>query len=180
MVYGDYCHSPRLFPLTLSYVIVVQKAMGMGVALRQGLQYTLARGGIRVLQMAAVGTVIVAAMTMVSNANHERWQKIIVILVGITASLTIRGLGDRLRVWVDRRFFRENYNAEHVLTDLSDQVRSIVEPKSLLETVAAGSPKPCMCRKSQSASGGGQQPAFAWANGPSRSRSPARRGRRCC
>src|SRR5882757_2382291 len=125
-----------LFPLTLSYVIVVQKAMGMGVALRQGLQYTLARGGIRVLQMAAVGTVIVAAMTMVSNANHERWQKIIVILVGITASLTIRGLGDRLRVWVDRRFFRENYNAEHVLTDLSDQVRSIVEPKSLLETVA--------------------------------------------
>ena len=126
-----------LFPLTLSYVIVVQKAMGMGVALRQGLQYTLARGGIRALQMAAVGTVIVAAMTMVSNANHERWQKIIVILVGITASLTIRGLGDRVRTWVDRRFFRENYNAEHVLTDLSDQVRSIVETKSLLETVAS-------------------------------------------
>ncbi|MGB8535381.1 MAG: GAF domain-containing SpoIIE family protein phosphatase [Acidobacteriaceae bacterium] len=125
-----------LFPLTLSYVIVVQKAMGVGVALRQGLQYTLARGGIRVLQMAAVGAVIVAATTMVSNVNHERWQKIMVILVGITASLTIRGLGDRVRTWVDRRFFRENYNAEHVLTDLSDHVRSIVEPKSLLETVA--------------------------------------------
>ena len=125
-----------LFPLTLSYVIVVQKAMGVGVALRQGLRYTLARGGIRVLQMAAVGSVIVAAMTMVSNANHERWQKIVIILVGITASLTIGRLGDRLRVWVDRRFFRENYNAEHILTDLSDQVRSIVEPKSLLETVA--------------------------------------------
>ena len=29
-----------LFPLSLSYVIVVQKAMGVGVALRQGLQYT--------------------------------------------------------------------------------------------------------------------------------------------
>ena len=125
-----------LFPLTLTYVIVVQKAMGVGVALRQGLQYTLARGGIRVLQMAAVGAVIAAAVAMVSNANHERWQKIIVILVGIAASLTIRGLGDRVRVWVDRRFFRENYNAEHVLTDLSDEVRSIVEPKSLMETVA--------------------------------------------
>jgi phosphoserine phosphatase RsbU/P len=124
------------FPLTLSYIIVVQKAMGVGVALRQGLQYTLAKGGIRVLQMAAVTAVIVAAATMVSNANHERWQKIIVILAGITASLTIGRLGDRLRVWVDRRFFRENYNAEHILTDLSDQVRSMVEPKSLLETVA--------------------------------------------
>ncbi len=44
-----------LFPLTLSYVIVVQKAMGVGVALRQGLQYTLAKGGIRILQMIAIG-----------------------------------------------------------------------------------------------------------------------------
>ena len=69
-------------------------------------------------------------------ANHDRAQKIIVILVGITAYFTIRRLGDGLRTWVDRRFFRENYNAEHVLTELSEQVRSIVEPRSLLETVA--------------------------------------------
>ena len=125
-----------LFRSTLSYVIVVQKAMGVGVALRQGLQYTLAKGGIRVLQMIAVGTVIVAGTTMAGNANHERPQKIIVILVGITAYFTIRRLGDGLRTWVDRRFFRENYNAENVLTELSEHVRSIVEPRSLLETVA--------------------------------------------
>jgi len=125
-----------LFPLSLTYVIVVQKAMGVGVALRQGLQYTLARSGIRVLQMVAIGAVIVAALTMAGNANHDRVQKTIVILVGITAYFTIRSLGDRLRTWVDRRFFRENYNAENVLTELSEQVRSIVEPRSLLETVA--------------------------------------------
>jgi sigma-B regulation protein RsbU (phosphoserine phosphatase) len=125
-----------LFPLTLSYVIVVQKAMGVGVALRQGLQYTLARSGIRILQLIAIGTVIVAGTTMAGNANHNRAQKIIVILVGITAYFTIRRLGDGLRTWVDRRFFRENYNAEHVLTELSEEVRSIVEPRSLLETVA--------------------------------------------
>jgi sigma-B regulation protein RsbU (phosphoserine phosphatase) len=125
-----------LFPLTLSYVIVVQKAMGVGVALRQGLQYTLARGGIRTLQMLAILAVIVGGTTMASNANHDRTQKIIVILAGITAYFTIRRVGDRLRTWVDRRFFRENYNAEHVLTELSEEVRSMVEPRSLLETVA--------------------------------------------
>jgi phosphoserine phosphatase RsbU/P len=125
-----------LFPLSLTYVIVVQKAMGVGVALRQGLQYTLARGGIRALQMGAIGAVIIAAITMAGNANHDRAQKTIVILVGITAYFTIRRLGDGLRTWVDRRFFRENYNAENVLTELSEQVRSIVEPRSLLETVA--------------------------------------------
>jgi phosphoserine phosphatase RsbU/P len=126
-----------LFPLTLSYIIVVQKAMGVGVALRQGLQYTLARGGIRVLQLLAIGVVLVAGTTMAANASHDRAQKTIVILAGITAYFTIRRLGDSLRTWVDRRFFRENYNAEHMLTELSEQVRSITEPKSLLETVAA-------------------------------------------
>ena len=126
-----------LFPLTLTYVIVVQKAMGVGVALRQGLQYTLARGGIRVLQGGAIGAVIVAATAMAGNASHDRPQKIIVILVGATAAFTIRRLGDGLRTWVDRRFFRESYNAEQVLSELSEQVRSMVESKSLLETVAA-------------------------------------------
>ncbi len=126
-----------LFPLTLTYVIVVQKAMGLGVALRQGLQYTLARGTIRVLQFIAMGVVIVAGTTMAGNAVHDRPQKIIVILAGITAYFTIRRLGDNLRTWVDRRFFRESYDAEHVLTELSEQVRSMIEPGSLLETVAA-------------------------------------------
>ena len=69
-------------------------------------------------------------------ASHDRPQKTIVILVGITAYFTIRRLGDGVRTWVDRRFFRENYNAENVLTELSEQVRSITETKSLLETVA--------------------------------------------
>jgi sigma-B regulation protein RsbU (phosphoserine phosphatase) len=125
-----------LFPLSLTYVIVVQKAMGVGVALRQGLQYTLAKGGIRVLQAVAMGAVVIAATSMASNVNHDRWQKTVVIVVGVASGLTIRRLADRLRTWVDRRFFRENYNAEQVLTDLSEQVRSINEPKPLLETVA--------------------------------------------
>jgi phosphoserine phosphatase RsbU/P len=126
-----------LFPLTLTYVIVVQKAMGVGVALRQGLQYTLARGTVRVLQLIAMGVVIVAGTTMAANAGHDRPQKLVVILAGITAYFTIRRLGDKLRTWVDRRFFRESYDAEHVLTELSEQVRSMIEPGSLLETVAA-------------------------------------------
>jgi sigma-B regulation protein RsbU (phosphoserine phosphatase) len=126
-----------LFPLTLTYVIVVQKAMGVGVAIRQGLQYTLARGGIRVLQVAAVTAVVISGTTLAANVSHDSLQKTIVILIGIAAYFTIRKSGDRLRTWLDRRFFRENYNAENVLSELSEQVRSIIETKPLLETVAA-------------------------------------------
>jgi sigma-B regulation protein RsbU (phosphoserine phosphatase) len=125
-----------LFPLTLAYVIVVQKAMDVRVALRQGLQYALARGGVRVLQALLVVAVIATAVAMAEDASRNRPQKITVIALGIVAALTIRRLGERVRTWVDRRFFREAYNAEQVLTELSEQVRAMVEPKSLLETVA--------------------------------------------
>ncbi len=49
--------------------------------------------------------------------------------------LITRG-GERLRGWLDRRFFREAYNAEKILGELSDQVRTMVETGPLLETVA--------------------------------------------
>ena len=126
-----------IFPLTLAYVIVVQKAMGVGVALRQGLQYAFARNGIRLLRILAVTAVATAAVMTVTDSSRNRPEKIAVIAVGLAAVFSIRGLGDWLRTWVDRRFFREAYNAEHVLAELSEQVRAMVEPKSLLETVAA-------------------------------------------
>src|SRR4029077_12555865 len=123
--------------LTLAYVIVVQKAMGVGVALRQGLQYAFARNGIRLLRILAVTAVAIAAGITVTDPSRNRPEKIAVIAVGLAAVFSIRGLGDWLRTWGDRRFFREAYNAEHVLAELSDQVPAMVEPKSLLETVAA-------------------------------------------
>jgi sigma-B regulation protein RsbU (phosphoserine phosphatase) len=126
-----------LFPITLAYVIVVQKAMDVRVALRQGLQYAMARNGVRVLQALLVIAVVATAVAMAEDASRARTQKIAVIALGIVAALSIRRLGERVRNWVDRRFFREAYNAEQVLTELSEQVRAMVEPKSLLETVAA-------------------------------------------
>jgi sigma-B regulation protein RsbU (phosphoserine phosphatase) len=41
-----------------------------------------------------------------------------------------------LRLWIDKRFFREAYDAELILSELSDDVRTMVETKPLLETVA--------------------------------------------
>jgi sigma-B regulation protein RsbU (phosphoserine phosphatase) len=125
-----------IFPLTMAYVIVVHKAMAVGVALRQGLQYALAQNGVRILQVLGVAAIMVAAFSMANSPGRNRPQKITVIAFGVTAVVTIRRVGERLRTWIDRRFFREAYNAEQVLTDLSEQVRSMVEPKTLLETVA--------------------------------------------
>ena len=50
--------------------------------------------------------------------------------------INVRRLGERLRTWIDRRFFREAYSAEQILGELSEKVRTMVETKPLLETVA--------------------------------------------
>ena len=126
-----------LFPLTLAYTIVVQKAMDVRLVVRQGLQYALARNGTRVLQVILVAIILFTAVNMASDVNRNRIQKIAVMVVGVVAVFTVRRAGDRLRDWIDRRFFREAYDTEQVLTELSDEVRSMVEPKSLLETVAS-------------------------------------------
>jgi sigma-B regulation protein RsbU (phosphoserine phosphatase) len=126
-----------LFPLTLAYVIVVQKAMAVSVALRQGMQYALAKTGLRALQALLVAGAITAAMSMAADPSRNRPQKITVIALGVTAVVIVRRMGGTLRTRIDRRFFREAYNAEQVLTELSEQVRSMVDLKPLLETVAA-------------------------------------------
>jgi sigma-B regulation protein RsbU (phosphoserine phosphatase) len=124
-----------LFPLTLAYVIVVQRAMDVRVVVRQGLQYGLATTGIRILQLIAIAIVIATAFALGSKSNQLG--KMVLIAIAITVGFAIPRLGNRLRTWTDRRFFREAYNAEQVLSDLSDQVRSMVETRPLIETVAA-------------------------------------------
>jgi phosphoserine phosphatase RsbU/P len=123
-----------LFPLTLAYVIVVQRAMDVSVVVRQGLQYGLAKNGIRVLGFIAIGIMIAIVIAVGSISSVP--EKMIVIGLSVTLMFSIPRLGEPLRNWTDRRFFREAYNAEQVLSELSDQVRSIVETRPLIETVA--------------------------------------------
>src|SRR5215470_395481 len=51
------------------------------------------------------------------------------------AILVVRKGADWLRQWVDRRYFREAVNSEHLLMELSQEVRRISDPQKLLSTV---------------------------------------------
>lgn len=126
-----------LFPLTIAYVIVVQRAMDVSVVIRQGLQYALAKNGVLAMQIILSVAVILIALSFVSDSTTNRPQKIIFISVGVTFVFLVRLLAGKIRTWVDRRFFREAYDAEQILSDLSDDVRTMVETRPLLETVAA-------------------------------------------
>jgi sigma-B regulation protein RsbU (phosphoserine phosphatase) len=123
------------FPLTTAYVIVVHRAMDVRVAIRQGLQYLLARGGVRVFQIALLVAATIAATTLLT-VNTEFWQLALVVGGLVAVAIASRRFSDRLGRWVDRRFFREAYEADAILSDLATRVRTIVETQPLLETVA--------------------------------------------
>ncbi len=126
-----------IFPLTLAYVIVVQRAIDVRVAIRQGLKYALAKSGIRVLQVVITLGLAYPAVKLAYDPSMNLVWKVGAAVIAAIAVWRISRHAERLRNWIDRRFFREAYNAEQVLSDLSDQVRSIVETRPLIETVAA-------------------------------------------
>ena len=125
-----------LLPITLAYVIVVQRAMDVRMVIRQGVQYALARRGVKILQGILVIIAITVSSGLLNSGRLSRPSKLALVSVLVILVLRIRDAGERLRHWVDRRFFREAFNAEQILGELSGQVRGILDRDSLLETVA--------------------------------------------
>jgi sigma-B regulation protein RsbU (phosphoserine phosphatase) len=123
-----------LFPLTMAYVVVVHRAMDVRVVVRQGLQYLLARGSLRALQLVVTIVTLTAAFMLASRSGNKLLQPLLVV-AGFGLVLLTRRFADTLRERVDKRFFRDAYDAEQILSELADKVRTMVETRPLLETV---------------------------------------------
>ncbi len=124
-----------VFPLTLAYVIVVHRAMDVRVVLRLGLQYALAKGAVRTVQVLLSLLAIFVAAQGVIAGDASRPGRLKAAALGVWA-VVLLGLGaKRMHRWTDRRFFREAYDAELLLTELTEQMRTTVELDPLLETL---------------------------------------------
>jgi phosphoserine phosphatase RsbU/P len=124
-----------VFPLTLAYVILVDRAMDVRVAVRQGLRYAVTRGAIRALVIAFMLGVLWNAWNLVNDPAANRPRKLQAIAFGMAAAMLVPRFAKRAFDWTDRRFFREAYDVERVLTELSEEVRTIAETGPLLDTV---------------------------------------------
>jgi sigma-B regulation protein RsbU (phosphoserine phosphatase) len=125
-----------LFPVTLAYVVMVHRAMDVRVVVRQGLQYAVARGGIRALRLAIAVVLGAAIFSLIAHVGNTSLVKYVIIALGVAVWFGLRRLLESLRAWIDRHFFRDAYNAEQLLSELSEKVRSIIETQPLLATVA--------------------------------------------
>ena len=132
-----------LFPVTLAYVIVVHRAFGVALTLRQGLQYALASRGVRVLQVFLILGIMLTAVAMATQPGMNRPRILQVVAVGAMLVFFLQRAAEWLSAWVDRRFFREAYQAELVLASLSEDVRTMVETNRCSKPSPPASAKPC-------------------------------------
>ena len=125
-----------LFPITLAYVIVVHRALDVRVVIRQGLQYAFASGGIVVLRIAVLSGVATGVYSVARHVGDRSLPTMLIIAVGVVVAVVLGKLVGRLKQWTDRRFFRDAYNAEQILSDLGDKVRSLLDASALFRTVS--------------------------------------------
>jgi len=129
-----------LFPLTLAYVLIVQRAMDVRILLRMGTKYLLAKATIVVLEIAIGGGLIFGLLVPLMRRQEHRLLYLVLLLLAVAVLIRVfvmrDSLSSRLQRWLDRKFFREAYNSEVVLSELSEQARKFVDKGPLVETIS--------------------------------------------
>lgn len=113
-------------PLSFAYAIVRHQVIPVKLIIRRGLQYLLARNALRLLiALPVIGLVL----SIISNRSRPLSDILLgsslyfyLFIAAIALALVFR---KRLGEWVDRKFFRESYNQEKILRELTDDVKKL-------------------------------------------------------
>ena len=113
-----------LFPISFAYAVLKHRLLGIRVIIRMGLQYALARG--LVLSLVPLLGLVLASDALLHG--EEPLQHILAArgwvyaLLGALA-VAVHTQRHRWSAAIDRRFFREQYDASHLLREVADQAR---------------------------------------------------------
>jgi predicted Ser/Thr protein kinase len=130
-------HALVLLPaFGLVYAVGVQRVLGPRVVLRRSLQYALATRSMTVIAL-------LPAVPLAGLLIRDR--EMTLAEIGASRAPLYLGLGlimvaafryrDRARIWLDQRFFREEYDARKILVSLASRVRFETDPADLATLV---------------------------------------------
>src|SRR5215510_1147381 len=128
-----------LVPLSFAYAIIRHRIIPISVILRRGVRYLLVSRGSILLVLLFTGLIVTALLSLLFK--YLRPSALTVGLVsaaeGIAAWQAARWLHRRyLAPVIDRRFFRQAYDAQQIVADLSESLRMTTEIPRLLGSVA--------------------------------------------
>jgi sigma-B regulation protein RsbU (phosphoserine phosphatase) len=127
------------FPLTLAYVVIVQRAMDVPILLRMGSKYLLASTTLKIFRIAGIAALIWFVVIPLFTHRHHPLATaggVAVLLLFGVLFLNKRSPTDLLQQWIDRKFFREAYDAEVMLSQLAKTAQTISDPAMLIRTVS--------------------------------------------
>ncbi len=126
-------------PLTLAYVVIVQRAMDVRILLRIGSKYLLASTTVKVFRVAGIAALIwFIAIPLFTHRHGPLKTALLVAMLLLFGFLFLnkRSPTDLLQQWIDRKFFREAYDAEVMLSQLAKTAQTISDPAALIRTVS--------------------------------------------
>ena len=124
VIVGSVC-----FPLCLAYAVLQHRVSEIRLILRRGLQYLLVSRGFYVMEAALLFTVLyltIGATTFhleVSATPDFGWRLGAIAALAFGAAMVLPTLNRRVMPYIDRKFFRETYNAQKILNDLSQAIQ---------------------------------------------------------
>jgi len=127
-----------LLPAAVPYAVLVRRVLDVRLIARRALRHTLARGlatALAVLPAAAIVAYVAAhhSLTVTELVVGPRVPLLAGAVLIAAAALSYR---KRLHDAVDRRFFREQYDARQILTSLVERIRSIRDSASLGDLIS--------------------------------------------
>jgi sigma-B regulation protein RsbU (phosphoserine phosphatase) len=129
-----------LFPLSFAYAIVRHQVIPVRLILRRSMRYLLVSRGFIVIEMIIIFAIMSFLLTGTRLASIDSLGTHAVVLVTmfvtLAATLLLRAVNRRVMPVIDRRFFREAYDAQQILSELAQAVRSMTTIEQLLETAA--------------------------------------------
>jgi sigma-B regulation protein RsbU (phosphoserine phosphatase) len=128
------------FPLSFAYVVLRHQVLDIRVIIRRGLRYALISRAFLLLEGILIFLILYfSSQIFVHRLFPGSGQGVIFVFEAIATILAVtalRVLNRRIMPVIDRRFFRDAYDAQRILTDLSRAVRNLSpEPRKLLDLV---------------------------------------------
>jgi phosphoserine phosphatase RsbU/P len=130
-----------LFPLSFIYAVVRHRVLGVQLIVKRGVQYALLSRGFVAVEAVLIFTAVYFAvgplLRLVHPQGDARTTALLTAALMLVLPRVISRLNARIRPAFDRRFFRERYNAEGVLSEVAALVRRhVAEPDALRQGVA--------------------------------------------
>jgi len=129
-----------IFPISFIYVVLRHRVLGIRLIVRRGLSYAFVSRGFLAVEAAVIFVAFFFAgaplfYRLVPHASDKLLA--LTTALGTLGSLMIlQRINRAVMPAIDRRFFREVYNARQVLTELSRNIRRLVpSPGRLVRTV---------------------------------------------